>query len=189
MIYKVTTLGSDNISERASHLDERIGWVVAIVGIPSAFLLHGYVGFIFGSVKANPWRSSPPMPVVFIFSAMVSGIAALSIPQVIIQMLFGALVRIGILGLTQVLPLAASLRKKMYGVAGRLPLAGVFAMRWNLVIGGQLFSKCLPGYATYNLHLGSRESLGTAIAPALRPLGILFVPTKLLPPWPQDETG
>ena len=38
------------------------------IGIPSAFLLHGYVGFIFGSVKANPWWSSPLMPVVFMFS-------------------------------------------------------------------------------------------------------------------------
>ena len=47
-----------------------------MIGIPSAFLLHGYVGFIFGSVKANPWWSSPLMPIVFLFSAMVSGIAA-----------------------------------------------------------------------------------------------------------------
>ena len=53
-----------------------MGWVVTLVGIPSAFLLHGYVGFIFGSIKANPWWSSPLMPVVFIFSAMVSGVAA-----------------------------------------------------------------------------------------------------------------
>src|ERR1019366_1057996 len=50
--------------------------LITLIGIPSAFLLHGYVGFIFGSVKANPWWSSPLMPVVFIFSAMVSGIAA-----------------------------------------------------------------------------------------------------------------
>jgi len=40
------------------------------------FLLHGYVGFIFGSVKANPWWSTPLMPIVFLFSAMTSGIAA-----------------------------------------------------------------------------------------------------------------
>jgi formate-dependent nitrite reductase membrane component NrfD len=57
-------------------IDNRVGWIVTLVGIPSAFLLHGYVGFIFGSIKANPWWSSPLMPVVFIFSAMVSGIAA-----------------------------------------------------------------------------------------------------------------
>ena len=57
-------------------MDERVGYIITVIGIPSAFLLHGYVGFIFGSVKANPWWSSPMMPVVFIFSAMVSGIAA-----------------------------------------------------------------------------------------------------------------
>ena len=69
------TLGSNNISERSLAIDERVGWIVTLIGIPSAFLLHGYVGFIFGSIKANPWWSSPLMPVVFIFSAMVSGIA------------------------------------------------------------------------------------------------------------------
>src|SRR6201993_3572909 len=75
-LYKAMTLGSDNISPSALALDQKVGWIITIVGIPSAFLLHGYVGFIFGSVKANPWWSSPLMPVVFLFSAMVSGIAA-----------------------------------------------------------------------------------------------------------------
>ena len=75
-IYRALTLGSSNISERALRIDERVGYVITMIGIPSAFLLHGYVGFIFGSVKANPWWSSPLMPVVFLFSAMVSGIAA-----------------------------------------------------------------------------------------------------------------
>src|ERR1035437_4870311 len=75
-LYRLMTLGSSNISERALAVDERVGWTVTLIGIPCAFLLHGYVGFIFGSIKANPWWSSPLMPVVFIFSAMVSGIAA-----------------------------------------------------------------------------------------------------------------
>src|ERR1019366_103982 len=75
-LYRLMTLGSSNISERALAVDERVGWLITLIGIPSAFLLHGYVGFIFGSIKANPWWSSPLMPVVFIFSAMVSGIAA-----------------------------------------------------------------------------------------------------------------
>ena len=75
LLYKVMTLGSSNISERSLAIDERVGWIVTLIGIPSAFLLHGYVGFIFGSIKANPWWSSPLMPVVFIFSAMVSGVA------------------------------------------------------------------------------------------------------------------
>ncbi len=76
LIYRVLTLGSSNLSERSLHIDERLGYFITVIGIPSAFLLHGYVGFIFGSVKANPWWSSPLMPIVFIFSAMVSGIAA-----------------------------------------------------------------------------------------------------------------
>ena len=74
-LYKIMTLGSTNISPGALALDQKVGWIITIIGIPSAFLLHGYVGFIFGSVKANPWWSSPLMPVVFLFSAMVSGIA------------------------------------------------------------------------------------------------------------------
>ena len=81
------TLGSSNISERSLHIDERVGWIVTLIGIPSAFLLHGYVGFIFGSIKANPWWSSPLMPVVFIFSAMVSGIAG-------VMLLYMAITRI-----------------------------------------------------------------------------------------------
>src|SRR6188474_1668393 len=73
--YRILTLGSRNVSERALALDDRVGWLVTLIGIPSAFLLHGYVGFIFGSVKANPWWSTPLMPIVFLFSAIVSGIA------------------------------------------------------------------------------------------------------------------
>ncbi len=75
-IYRVLTLGSYNVSPAALRVDDKVGWFITLIGIPSAFLLHGYVGFIFGSVKANPWWSSPLMPVVFIFSAMGSGIAA-----------------------------------------------------------------------------------------------------------------
>ena len=52
---------------RGLRIDDKIGRFITIVGIPSAFLLHGYVGFIFGSVKANPWWSTPLMPVVFLF--------------------------------------------------------------------------------------------------------------------------
>ena len=42
-----------------ARIDDRLGYIITIIGIPSAFLLHGYVGFIFGSIKANPWWSSP----------------------------------------------------------------------------------------------------------------------------------
>src|SRR5450755_3480550 len=60
--YRLMTLGSRNVSARALAIDDKTGWIITIIGIPSAFLLHGYVGFIFGSVKANPWWSTPLMP-------------------------------------------------------------------------------------------------------------------------------
>src|SRR3954447_25046262 len=76
LMYKMLTLGSTNVSPAARRVDDKVGYTVTVIGIPSAFLLHGYVGFIFGSVKANAWWSTPLMPIVFLFSAMVSGIAA-----------------------------------------------------------------------------------------------------------------
>jgi Ni/Fe-hydrogenase subunit HybB-like protein len=76
LVYRALTLGSMNVSPDARLIDDKVGYAVTVIGIPSAFLLHGYVGFIFGSIKANPWWSSPLMPIVFLFSAMVSGIAA-----------------------------------------------------------------------------------------------------------------
>src|SRR5205807_3811077 len=82
-IYKALTLGSENVSPASRRIDDKVGYVVTVLGIPSAFLLHGYVGFIFGSVKANPWWSTPLMPIVFLFSAMTSGIAAVLILYVI----------------------------------------------------------------------------------------------------------
>src|SRR5512142_1085202 len=53
-LYRVLALGSDNISPESLEIDDKVGRFLTIIGIPSAFLLHGYVGFIFGSVKANP---------------------------------------------------------------------------------------------------------------------------------------
>ncbi|MGA8108396.1 MAG: NrfD/PsrC family molybdoenzyme membrane anchor subunit [Acidobacteriaceae bacterium] len=247
LLYRAMTLGSDNISERALHIDERVGWLVTLIGIPSAFLLHGYVGFIFGSIKANPWWSSPLMPVVFIFSAMVSGIAAVMLlymatqrmrrqpidmrcvdtiamylfytfildfslemldlihriyeadesfrsldfmvhtklyfSQIVLQIFMGTLTPLLLLGLTQVTHLSAMARKRMYAVAGSLSLIGIFAMRWNVVIGGQLFSKSFLGYTTYKMALATREGLLVAIGLTVLPLLILAVFVKILPPW------
>ncbi len=252
VIYRVLTLGSTNISENALRIDDRAGYIVTVVGIPSAFLLHGYVGFIFGSVKANPWWSSPMMPVVFLFSAMVSGIAVvlllymfsswyrkqtidmrcvdtiarylfytfiidfslemldlvhriyeadesfrsldfmvhtrLYLSQIVIQIYIGTLAPIGLLALTQLFKLGEKARKRIYAVAGSLALIGIFAMRWNVVIGGQLFSKSFLGYTTYKIGFVTREGLLTAIVLTLLPLPILWVLVKLLPPWPDRES-
>src|SRR5512136_1472569 len=75
ILYGAFTVGVNDESDQAVALDLKLGWIISILGIPSAFLLHGYVGFIFGSVKANPWWGNVLMPIIFIMSAMVSGIA------------------------------------------------------------------------------------------------------------------
>lgn len=251
-VYRLLTLGSQNISERSLRIDDRLGYFITMVGIPSAFLLHGYVGFIFGSVKANPWWSSPLMPIVFIFSAMVSGIAAVMLlymlstrlrrreidircldtiaqyllytfvidfslemldllqriyeadesfrsldfmvhtrlwkSQVIVQILMGTVTPIALLGLTQVMKLTETARKRIYALAGSLTVIGIFAMRWNVVIGGQLFSKSFLGYTTYKMGFATREGLLTAIVLMILPFLILWVLVKLLPPWPDADS-
>ncbi|MBF0565797.1 MAG: polysulfide reductase NrfD [Nitrospirae bacterium] len=75
LIYKVMTLGSYDVSEHALHVDEKITKILAFVGIPAAGLLHGYVGFIFGSVKTVPLWKTPLMPFIFLMSAIISGVA------------------------------------------------------------------------------------------------------------------
>jgi Ni/Fe-hydrogenase subunit HybB-like protein len=277
LFYGALTLWSDDISPRALAIDDRLGRAITIVGIPSAFLLHGYVGFIFGSVKANPWWSTPLMPIVFLFSAMVSGIALVMLlyvglawvrrtgidmvcvdtigrylfyallidfslemldlihrlyeadeslkaldfmvrtrlwtSQVIVQIVIGTLVPIALLAALQVTPLdgpagsglsaraawqrARTLRRRLvearlgiYVAAGILTLIGIFAMRWNVVIGGQLFSKSFLGYTTYKLEFASREGLLPAVVLMLLPFAILAVLVRVLPPWtPAEETA
>ena len=61
-------------------------------------------------------------------------------------------------------------RKRIYIISGCLVLIGVFAMRWNVVIGGQLFSKSFLGYTTYKMDLVTREGLLAAIGLTLLPL-------------------
>ena len=251
LFYRALTLGSSNISAGALHVDDRVGWVVTLIGIPSAFLLHGYVGFIFGSVKANPWWSSPLMPVVFIFSAMVSGIAAVMLiymammkirkqpidmrcvdtiaqyllytfiidfalemldlihriyeadesfrsldfllhtklffSQVVLQIVIGTMVPILTIGFIQIFDVPEKLRRVAYAICGCLTIIGIFAMRWNVVIGGQLFSKSFLGYTTYKMNLISREGELIAAALLILPFFILAVLVKILPPWVESQ--
>jgi len=76
-IYKAILLGCVARNAETDRVDERTVRVLAGIGIPVACILHGYVGFLFGSIKANPWWSTPLMFIIFIFSAIVSGIAVL----------------------------------------------------------------------------------------------------------------
>ena len=75
LIYKMISLGAMDLSREALESDHKAVKFLAGLGIPVACFLHGYAGFIFGSVKANALWMTPLMPVIFICSAVVSGIA------------------------------------------------------------------------------------------------------------------
>ncbi len=222
-LYRLFTVGVTDVSEPALKLDHRIGHILSIVGIPSAFLLHGYVGFIFGSVKANPWWGNVLMPIIFIMSAMVSGIALCVFNYMVLswvrrrmmdmkcldvmgmflfyalvvdaaiegldwihrvysaeegfqviqymareklfytlslgQVTCGTLVPLLFLGSLQLIRKRAPdlLRRRMYFASAMLILIGVLAMRWNVVIGGQTFSKSLRGVMSYKMEFAGLE--------------------------------
>jgi len=85
LLYQVLTMGAYDISDEAIAVDNKAAKILAGVGIPVACFLHGYAGFIFGSVKANALWMSPLMPVIFIMSAVVSGIALCMLTYIIIM--------------------------------------------------------------------------------------------------------
>ena len=249
-IYSVLSLGVYDLSEKSLAIDKKIIKILAFIGIPAAFLLHGYVGFIFGAVKANPWWSTPLMPIIFLMSATVSGIALLIVLYVIvmrikktpldhdclrslalwllgflsmnvmlegievftklyeseeswgivsqlitqkigfsyfgIQFVFGSLLPILILGSVEVSRLGAQGRMTLRFLASILVLIGVFAMRWNVVIGGQLMSKSLRGFISFVPPIFGINGIVTAIVLMVLPLIVLAVIIYLIPPWQEE---
>jgi len=244
-IHRALSLFSTDISAGALAFDRKAIKIITLIGIPSAFLLHGYVGFIFGSVKANPWWGSVLMPIVFLMSAIVSGIAMvvflymiitalrneridmkcldkitsylfyavivdfslealdfihrlyqseesigilgqlisnkLFMNLFVIQILLGMFVPLGILVVAKVWKLNEDLRKLFYFAAVILIQLGIFSTRWNVVIGGQLFSKSFRGLMTYKMEVMGIEGLLTALALLVTPFIILTILLRILP--------
>jgi Ni/Fe-hydrogenase subunit HybB-like protein len=241
ILYRLLTVGVHDLSPKAIHLDEQMSRIITIVGIPSAFLLHGYVGFIFGSIKANPWWGNVLMPIIFIFSAIVSGMALcvlvygalkwlrrevlddaclnamgmflfyallvdftvealdwvhrlyaaeesinvlkqlavgkLFYTLLIGQVCLGTLLPLSLLGATQLFRerIPMWVRRRFYFLSAFLIVTGVLAMRWNVVIGGQLFSKSLRGFNTFKLELAGQEGWLMSVAVLILPFIILTV--------------
>jgi Ni/Fe-hydrogenase subunit HybB-like protein len=251
-IYIIFSLGVNDLSPRTLRWDKKLGYFVTIIGIPSAFLLHGYVGFIFGSIKANPWWSSVLIPVIFTLSAMVSGIALVMLVYMVVsyirrqkldmkcldtiarylffvlvldfalesldqihriyeaeesfeilhllvsgklnltlfvfQFLIGTIIPLSALGILQIYKPREKIRKLIYLISGFLIMFGVFFMRWNVVIGGQLFSKSFYGFTSFKLGVAGSEGVLMSIFWMIVPFGILAVLLWLFPPWKlQDD--
>jgi predicted membrane protein len=107
--------------------------------------------------------------------------------QIVLQIFLGTLFPIVLLTLVQVAKLRETVRRRIYTLAAAFTLIGIFAMRWNVVIGGQLFSKSFLGYTTYKMAFAEREGLLPAIALLILPLLILWGLLKLLPPWEEQK--
>jgi len=244
-IHRALSLFSTDTSEVALAFDRKAIRAITIVGIPSAFLLHGYVGFIFGSVKANPWWGSVLMPIVFLMSAIVSGIALviflymmlaairkepvdmpcldtitsylfyavivdfslealdfihrlyqseesvkilgklithkLFMSLFVLQILIGMFIPLGILVVAKWRKLNEDGRKLLYFTAVILIQLGIFSTRWNVVIGGQLFSKSFRGLMAYKLEVMGIEGFLAAIVLLALPYVILAVLIRVLP--------
>jgi len=252
-IYKILSFFSTDVSDRAVAFDHKAIRVITLVGVPSAFLLHGYVGFIFGSVKANPWWGSVLMPLVFLMSAIVSGIALivflymvvaplkgeavdmrcldkitsylfyavivdftlevldfihrlyqseesikilsrlvmdkLFVSLWVIQVLLGMLVPLAVMVAVKSLKFTEELRRLFYFASVILIQLGIFATRWNVVIGGQLFSKSFRGLTTYKMEVVGIEGLFVAIALLIAPFIILTVFLKIFPAWDSESAS
>jgi predicted membrane protein len=60
---------------------------------------------------------------------------------------------------------------------------GIFFMRWNVVIGGQVFSKSFLGFQNYKPGLIGAEGFLMALIWIILPFIILAFLLWLLPPW------
>jgi formate-dependent nitrite reductase membrane component NrfD len=252
-VHRLVSLYSVDLTEEGVKFDKKMVKAITIIGIPSAFLLHGYVGFIFGSIKANPWWNSVLMPIVFLFSAIVSGISLviliymvvtpsrgekidmacldkmssylfyavivdfslefldfihrlyqseesikilsamvmnkLYISLVIIQVLLGMIIPLGVMVAVKLLKFNEELRKLLYFVSAILIQLGIFATRWNVVIGGQMFSKSFRGLTSYKMDIMGMEGLLTSLVLMVLPFIVLAILVKFLPPWQASEEG
>ncbi len=107
----------------------------------------------------------------------------------IVQILLGTIGPLVLLALARFSTLPNELKRLGYFIAALFVQVGIFSTRWNVVIGGQLFSKSLRGLTVFKLQLGGVEGLMTGIAFLLAPLVILFILVKLLPPWEEKRVA
>jgi Ni/Fe-hydrogenase subunit HybB-like protein len=250
LFYSVLALGAFDVSEKALRLDHTITTTLAAIGIPSACVLHGYVGFLFGSLKSNPWWSTPLMPVIFLLSAIVSGIAILIVSYAIVmklqgkpldsncmqslctylwgffiidvtlellelltmayegeeswviisqllngklqfsytilQLLICSAIPCVLLGIIVLVKLQESTRNTLGIISSTLLLIQVLAMRWNVVIGGQLFSKSLRGFTSYAPEFWGREGLLVGLILFAMPFVTMYIFNRILPYWEKE---
>jgi predicted membrane protein len=244
---RVLALGSTDLSERRRRRDAGLLVALSAVGILLAFLFHGYIGFVFGAVKARAIWSTPLMPVLFIVSAIVSGIAFMYLVYVLTALFYRErpaatmarsmlgwlvaflaldafldivdLVTSGVSAYTQgpvsngvssiflhgphaisylgvqlgigiVAPIllwtVPKVRRTVTGGAliALCVIVGVYAMRYNVVLGGQMESKVSQSIVDMSIPLTGFDSIQTVIG-VFGLAFLLFLFFSWLFPWRQ----
>lgn len=223
---RVLALGNRDLSESAHRRDAKVLMVLSAIGILLAFLFHGYIGFVFGAIKARAIWATPLMPIMFIISAIVSGVALMYLVYVLTSAFYRRprdpaiersllayllafilldafldgvdLVTSGVaayttgpvsagvtsifiqgphafsflglqlglgLGVPIVLLLIRPVRRSAIGgsTIALCVLVGVYAMRYNVVLGGQMQSKVSQSLIDMSVPLTGFDSLQTVI--------------------------
>ncbi len=250
LLYKVLSLGVLRETAKSKQIDAKWIHALSVIGIPAACVLHGYVGFIFGGIKANPWWSTALMPVIFLASAIVSGIAMLIVLYVVyskvrgvkvddeclrsmmktlwlflilavtleslellnmayeageewhilsrlvteklrftflyVQLIIGSAIPFVLLLIGWMKKTSPRTRITLGTISGLLVLVQVLAMRFNVVIGGQMLSKSFRGFVQYVPEWYGREGILVAMGVFTLPFILLIAVTQILPVWKID---
>ena len=250
LLYKVLSLGVLRETAKSKQIDAKWIHALSVIGIPAACVLHGYVGFIFGGIKANPWWSTALMPVIFLASAIVSGIAMLIVLYVVyskvrgvkvddeclrsmmktlwlflilavtleslellnmayeageewhilsrlvteklrftflyVQLIIGSAIPFVLLLIGWMKKTSPRTRITLGTISGLLVLVQVLAMRFNVVIGGQMLSKSFRGFVQYVPEWYGREGILVAVGVFTLPFILLIAVTQILPVWKID---
>jgi len=105
----------------------------------------------------------------------------------VFQIFLGTIVPLVSLGILQLYTPNELIRRIIYLTSSVLVLVGIFFMRYNVVIGGQLFSKSFYGFTAYKVRIAGSEGLLLSLVWIVVPFIILAFLLWLLPPWKKTE--
>jgi tetrathionate reductase subunit C len=84
-VYRMLALGHTRFTASDAARAHAVSRRLALLGIPWALCVHGYTGYILGVMKARPLWHTALMPLVFLISAMVSGVAFMILVTAVMQ--------------------------------------------------------------------------------------------------------
>ncbi len=245
--YSIFALGVREVTPGASRIDHGIIKLIALLRVPTACVLSGYVGLIFGTLDAVPLWSWRLMPVIFLLSAVAGGIGLVIVLYAVaikvkgwkldarcvrsmaaylltfllltglvqfinflrsnygdnpdwqfafqtlksqfgfsfigLQLIVGWVAPVVLLLALLLMKMKDGLRSTLAVTSSILVVVHLFTFLWNLVIGGQLASRTLRGSLSFQPEFLGKEGILVSAVIVIFPLVLLFILTKILPPF------